>query len=100
LLFSIIFEYKRIKLNFPSIVCITGDSPTSVSTSTSVQHRRQISGFVNNHRSVPPITSSTPPRRSSTSEQQLVSATHRLSLTKPTAMINNDNTSIQSPTKT
>lgn len=76
-----------------------GDSPTSGSTSTSLQHRRQISGYINNHRTVPPITSATPPRRSSTSEQQLVSAIHRLSLTKPTTMINNDNTTVQSPTK-
>ncbi len=89
-----------IKLNSLSIVFITGDSPTSVSTSTSLQHRRQISGYVNNHRSVPPITSTTPPRRSSTSEQQLISAIHRLSFSKPTTMINNDNTDVQSPTKT
>jgi hypothetical protein len=83
-----------------SIVCITEDSPTSVSTSASIQHRRQISGYVNNHRSVPSLTNATPPRRSSTSEQQLVSATHRLSLGNPITMINNDNIEIQSPTKT
>jgi hypothetical protein len=79
--------------------CFTGDSPTSVSTSTSAQQRRQISGYVNNHRPVPPIISATPPRRSSTSEQQLTSAVQRLSLTKVTAMINNDNRDVQSPTK-
>ncbi|CAF4812567.1 unnamed protein product, partial [Rotaria socialis] len=47
------------------------------------QYRREISGFVNNHRPVPPITSSTPPRRSSTTtEQQLISVAQRPSLSK------------------
>jgi hypothetical protein len=71
-----------------SFILLPGDS-----TSTG-QHRRQISGFVNNHRPVPSITSSTPPRRSSTTEQQLISAIQRLSFSKPT--INND---MNSPTK-
>jgi hypothetical protein len=93
------FSLFTLEIDSISIVCIQGDSITSVSTSTSLQHRRQISGFVNNHRSVPPITSTTPPRRSSTNEQQLMSATQRLSLTKPITMINHDNTTIQSPTK-
>ncbi|CAF2740586.1 unnamed protein product [Rotaria sp. Silwood2] len=76
------------------------DSVTSLSTSTSLQqHRHQISGFVNNHRLVPAVTSSIPPQKSSLNEQQLVSPTQRPSLGKPTTMINN-NTDIQSPTKT
>ncbi|CAF4085128.1 unnamed protein product, partial [Rotaria sordida] len=79
------------------------DSATSLSTSTSLQqHRHQISGFVNNHRPIPAVTCSIPSRKSSTSEQQLVSTAQRLSLSKPTTIINNNNNNIdmQSPTKT
>jgi hypothetical protein len=99
-----LFSFSLIELGVFFLLCLsnycfTGDSPTSVSTSISAQHRRQISGYVNNHRPVPAITSATPPRRSSTSEQQLTPAAQRLSLTKITAMINNDNTDVQSPTK-
>ncbi|CAF4732289.1 unnamed protein product [Rotaria sp. Silwood1] len=76
------------------------DSVTSLSTSASLQqHRHQISGFVNNHRPVPAVTASIPPQKSSTSEQQFISAAQRLSLSKPTAITNNNNTDIQSPTK-
>jgi hypothetical protein len=46
------------------------------------------------------MTSGSPPRRSSTNEQQFVPATHRLSLGKAVTMINNDNTDVQNPTKT
>ncbi|CAF4654823.1 unnamed protein product, partial [Rotaria socialis] len=61
------------------------------------QYRREISGFVNNHRPVPPITSSTPPRRSSTTtEQQLISVAQRPSLSKQAPIINNDNGEISS----
>jgi hypothetical protein len=73
---------------------ITGDS-----ISTGQQHRREISGFVNNHRPVPPIASYTPPRRLSTTEQQLISVAQRLSLSKKTPLINNDNVEVNSPIK-
>ncbi|CAF3306701.1 unnamed protein product [Rotaria socialis] len=81
------------------------DSVTSLSISTSLpksqQHRQQISGFINNHRPVPSMTSSTPIRKSSTSEQQVASTTtHRSSVGKPTTLINHNNTDSQSPTKT
>ncbi|CAF4647576.1 unnamed protein product, partial [Rotaria magnacalcarata] len=64
------------------------------------QYRREISGFVNNHRPVPPITSSTPPGRSSiTTEQQLISVAQRPSLSKQAPIINNENGEISSPNK-
>ncbi|CAF3881392.1 unnamed protein product [Rotaria sp. Silwood2] len=63
------------------------------------QYRREISGFVNNHRPVPPITNSTPQRKSSTTDQQLISVAQRLSLTKQTSIINNDNADINSSNK-
>ncbi|CAF0775519.1 unnamed protein product, partial [Adineta ricciae] len=73
------------------------DSPT---TSNFQQNRRLISGAVNSHRSVQPLTSNTPPRRSSNSEQQILSAAQRLSLGKPTTIMNNEHADIQSPTRT
>ena len=48
------------------------------------QHRREISGYVNNHRPVPPVTSMAPPRRASASEVQ------RLSLNKENPTINDE----------
>lgn len=78
----------------------SGDSPTSASTSHSTQHRRQITGYVNNHRPVPPMTTATPPRRSSINEQPITSAAHRLSFTKKITAMNNEPIEIHSPTKT
>ncbi|CAF0727311.1 unnamed protein product [Rotaria sordida] len=63
------------------------------------QYRREITGFVNNHRPVPPIINSTPPRKSSTTDQQLISVAQRLSLTKQPSIINNDNADINSSSK-
>ncbi|CAF1041957.1 unnamed protein product [Adineta steineri] len=62
-------------------------------------NRRHISGTVNSHRSVPPLTSSTPPRRLSNTEQQILTATHRLNLGKQIKMIDNDSIDMESPTK-
>ncbi|CAF0740537.1 unnamed protein product [Rotaria sp. Silwood1] len=70
----------------------------SISTNQQ-QYRREISGFVNNHRPVPSITNSTPPGRSSTTEQQLISVAQRLSLTKQPSIISNDNGDINSLNK-
>ena len=83
------------------LICtFSGDSPTSASTTNSTHHRRQITGYVNNHRPVPPMTTATPPRRSSINEQPVTSAAHRLSLSKKITTMNNETTEIQSPTKT
>lgn len=66
---------------------ITGDSIAA----SQQQYRREISGFVNNHRPVPSASSNTPPRRSSTTDQQQVSVVQRPSLTKQNSIINKDN---------
>jgi len=53
---------------------------------------------VNNHRSIPPITSASPPRRSSITEQQTMSIPPQsLNLTKSIPIHHNDNSDVQSP---
>lgn len=53
-------------------------------------YRREIIGYVNNHRPIPPLTSHTPPRKTSATEQQLISVAQRLSLSKQNPIINHD----------
>ncbi|UJR33380.1 hypothetical protein I4U23_020828 [Adineta vaga] len=62
---------------------------------TNDQHRREISGFVNNHRPIPSQINQTPPRKSSNIEQQLISVAKRLSLHKQY----DENIEMNSPTK-
>ena len=73
-----------------SLVRLVEDVPKSFSPPVDQQqaHRRQISGFVNNHRPVPPMTSSTPPQRSSVTEQQLFEQNHRAHSHYSTPMAN------------
>ncbi len=73
------WEKTKSRINF--LLLITGDSGQ--------QHRREISGYVNNHRTVPSMTSNTPPRRSSIPEQRIISVAKRFSLNKQNLMINN-----------
>ena len=46
------------------------------------EHRREISGFISNHRPIPSQTNQVPVRKSSNIEQQLISVAQRLSLHK------------------
>ncbi|CAF1260894.1 unnamed protein product [Adineta steineri] len=80
-------------------VFVQRDSITKDHRQQQQQHRREISGFVNNHRPVPFIPNNTPPRRQSDTEQQLISVAQRLSLSKQASIINNDNVEINSPPK-
>ncbi|UJR13826.1 hypothetical protein I4U23_000837 [Adineta vaga] len=90
------FHIETTQIQHPMDQMQKEDSPTSTNLQ---QNRRHISGAINSHRSVPPLTSHTPPRRSSNNEQQIFSATQRLNLGKPTTIMNNDHNNIQSPTK-
>jgi hypothetical protein len=92
---------RRIRTgDFLAFACLVEDRPTSFSPPVDQQqaHRRQISGFVNNHRPVPTMTSSTPPQRSSVTEQHLLELNHRVNLHHAPSMLNeNPEVELRSP---
>ena len=91
-----------------SCFLLAGDSPsTSLAFATpKYEHRRQITGFINNHRPVPSMTSSTPPQRSSVIEPAVPSppaplptSTHRANLHNFPAMVDTNTMDRHSPAR-
>jgi hypothetical protein len=84
--------------------CLADGLQSSLSASIghpSHPHRRQITGFINNHRSTPSMTSNVPFQRTSTSEQQLIALGHRFNHPTTAPIANaNDESDLECPTRT